>query len=402
MSEEFDEATDENVYVYSAELVTGDRFEGHVYAKSLVEAKKKLEAEKLSDVKFYTDDSFYTRTENPHAIPFEKRDPSHTIKIQTMSLPRGALILTLKQHATDVFIIFILLAALAFVGGWIQLIAFALMGYTVWYYYRFITRTTIPSFLYNRILRALVNGEPDEALSTIKRMRKSCSEFISDLLDCELEIQTANAWVLKNDFDRALEIMNRCKEYPGAEDVNWQGRLSTIYIIANRYEEALEIIREKAAREPQNVTTQIDFCHWLLIVRQKEGLPEAHRILEYVKSVPIIEMLRPGQEFMYGLIALEEERFDEASRYIERAINLQTPYIKANPLADSYNNWMRGWLALAQGKAGNIAEATILFDSVREQLVKRRAKVLLDRWEAFVEFPKSFKPQSCDGEEVEQ
>ena len=200
--------------------------------------------------------------------------------------------------------------------------------------------------------------------------------------DFELDVRLACAWVGLGKFGEGLALFEQHRNDPEVPRWLYLGRLSEVYNLAHRHEEALEFHRQAYEEAPDNPTVVLDYA--MALLGNEVDLPRAQRLIAHAEAQPLSDTLQLMLPYIKGLAALNDKKSEEALTLFQEAESRLSPLAAVHALVRAAIDSVRAYRAIALAGLGKTAEAQQLFDAVRPRFEALDSVLLIRRFERAV------------------
>jgi tetratricopeptide (TPR) repeat protein len=228
-----------------------------------------------------------------------------------------------------------------------------------------------PARKYDAMLEAMCWGRWQEVLDRIPMLRGTVPDF-------ELDMRSASALVGLGRFDEGMAMVRAHGNDPAIPLWMYLGRMSELYDLAHRYDEALQCHRDAWEEAPDNPTVVLDYALALLKQEQDTGL--AMQLIDEMENQPKADLLVMVLPLLHGMAALNSGRDSDAANRLKEAEKNLRPMTKGSALVRFLVDITRTYRAIALAKLGRGAEADRLFAVVRPRLEALNYTRLLERY----------------------
>lgn len=229
-----------------------------------------------------------------------------------------------------------------------------------------------PARKYDAMLEAMCWGRWQEVLDRIPALRGKVPDF-------ELDVRRACALVGLGRFDEAMESFRAYGNDPAVPLWMYLGRMSELYDLAHRYDEALQCHRDAWEDASENPTVVLDYALALLKYESDNDL--ALRLIGEIEDQPKADLLNMVLPLLHGMAALNTGRAHEAPDHLQKAEMNLRPMAKSSALVRFLIDIARTYRAIALVKLGRDAEANRLFLAVRPRLEALNYTRLIERFQ---------------------
>ncbi len=228
-----------------------------------------------------------------------------------------------------------------------------------------------PARKYDAMLEAMCWGRWQEVLDRIPALRGAVPDF-------ELDIRSACALVGLGRFDEGMALVRAHGNDSAIPLWMYLGRMSELYDLAQRYEEALKCHRDAWEDAQDNPTVVLDYA--LALLKQERDIELAMRLIEEIESQPKADLLSMVLPLLHGMAALNSGRDSDAVARIHEAEKNLRPMAKSSALVRFLVDMARTYRAIALAKLGRSAEADRLFAVVRPRLEALNYTRMIERY----------------------
>jgi len=228
-----------------------------------------------------------------------------------------------------------------------------------------------PARKYDAMLEAMCWGRWQEVLDRIPPLRGTVPEF-------ELDVRAACALVGLGRFDEAMEQFRAHGNDPAVPLWMYLGRMSELFDLAQRYDEALQCHRDAWEDAPDNPTVVLDYA--LALLKYEKDTELALRLIGEIESQPKADLLVMVLPLLHGMAALNMGRYDDAPARLLEAEKKLRPMAKGSALVRFLVDIARSYRAIALARLARGAEADRLFAVVRPRLEALNYTSLVERF----------------------
>ncbi len=230
-----------------------------------------------------------------------------------------------------------------------------------------------PARKYDAMLEAMCWGRWQEVLDRIPALRDSVPDF-------ELDMRCACALVGLGRFDEGMAQLRNHGNDPAIPLWMYLGRMSELYDLAHRYDEALQCHRDAWEDAPDNPTVVLDYA--LALLKQERDTELALRLISEIENQPKADLLVMVLPLLHGMAALNTGRDSDASNRLKEAENNLRPMAKGSALVRFLVDMARTYRAIALAKLGRSNEADRLFAVVLPRLEAMNYTRLIERFQS--------------------
>lgn len=230
-----------------------------------------------------------------------------------------------------------------------------------------------PARKYDAMLEAMCWGRWQEVLDRIRPLRGTVPDF-------ELDMRSACALVGLGRFDEGMAQVRAHGNDPAIPLWMYLGRMSELYDLAHRYDEALQCHRDAWEDAPENPTVVLDYA--LALLKQERDTELAVRLIGEIENQPKADLLVMVLPLLHGMAALNTGRDNEAANRLKEAEKNMRPMAKGSALVRFLVDMTRTYRAIALARLGRGAEADRLFAVVRPRLEALNYSRLLERFQS--------------------
>lgn len=216
-----------------------------------------------------------------------------------------------------------------------------------------------PARKYDAMLEAMCWGRWQETLDRIPALRGAVPDF-------ELDVRSACALVGLGRFDEGLALVRAHGNDPDIPLWMYLGRMSELYDLAHRYDEALQCHRDAWEDAPENPTVAMDYA--LSLLKNEADTTLALRLIDEVDAQPKADLLTMLLPLLHGMAALNQGRAQEAMDHLKTAEQNLRGIARASALARLILDMARTYRAIAFALLGHNKEADQLFSVVKPRL----------------------------------
>lgn len=230
-----------------------------------------------------------------------------------------------------------------------------------------------PARKYDAMLEAMCWGRWQETLDRIAALRGAVPDF-------ELDVRSACALVGLGRFDEGLALVRAHGNDPGIPLWMYLGRMSELYDLAHRYDEALQCHRDAWEDAPENPTVVMDYA--LSLLKNEVDTALALRLIGEVENQPKADLLDMLLPMLHGMAALNQGHYEEALGHLRTTEQNLRGMARASALARLVLDMARSYHAVALAGLGRHSEADRLFSVVKPRLEALNYTRMIDRFEA--------------------
>lgn len=230
-----------------------------------------------------------------------------------------------------------------------------------------------PARKYDAMLEAMCWGRWQEVLDRVPALRGSVPDF-------ELDMRSACALVGLGRFDDGMGLVRAHGNDPAMPLWMYLGRMSELYDLAQRYDEALQCHRDAWEDAPDNPTVVLDYA--LALLKQERDTELALRLIGEIEDQPKADLLAMVLPLLHGMAALNTGRDNDAANRLKEAEKNLRPMAKGSALVRFLVDMARTYRAIALAGLGRDAEADRLFAVVRPRLVAMNYTRLIERFQS--------------------
>lgn len=228
-----------------------------------------------------------------------------------------------------------------------------------------------PARKYDAMLEAMCWGRWQETLDRIPALRGAVPDF-------ELDVRSACALVGLGRFDEGLALVRAYGNDPDIPLWMYLGRMSELYDLAHRYDEALQCHRDAWEDAPENPTVVMDYA--LALLKNEADTEQALRLIEEAEAQPKADLLNMLLPLLRGMAALNQGRPEEATGHLRTAERNLRDLARASALARLVLDMARSYHAVALAALGREREADRLFSVVKPRLVALNYTRMIERY----------------------
>ena len=299
------------------------------------------------------------------------------------------------RFMTDVGYFFYLLPRLYLEGWLLSLISVVVLALLIWsgfyqYYFGKIIALVpafflvlplgiaIHSFLfstkrdYDDLVEAGCWGRWEEVIQRAPKLRGKIPNF-------ELDVRLAAAYAGLGRFDEGLALCQRYLDSPEVPASMYYGRLSELYEVAQRYDEAVACHREAYEVAEDSTTAVLDLA--MALLRHNQDLELARKLIAEAEAMPISDVLQLFLPFLKGLAALNGHSHAEALDLLTRTEEMLRPVAAGSAPIRNILDDVQGFKAIAYAKTGRLDDARKCFAAARPRIEALNNLALLQRIE---------------------
>jgi len=228
-----------------------------------------------------------------------------------------------------------------------------------------------PARKYDAMLEAMCWGRWQEVLDRVPALRGSVPDF-------ELDMRSACALVGLGRFDEGMALVRAHGNDPAMPLWMYLGRMSELYDLAQRYDEALQCHRDALEDAPDNPTVVLDYA--LALLKQERDTELAMRLIGEIENQPKADLLVMVLPLLHGMAALNSGHDNDAANRLREAEKNLRPMAKGSALVRFLVDMARTYRAIALAKLGRSSEADRLFAVVRPRLEALNYTRLIERF----------------------
>jgi tetratricopeptide (TPR) repeat protein len=196
--------------------------------------------------------------------------------------------------------------------------------------------------------------------------------------DFELDVRGACALAGLGRFDEGMEQFRAHGNDPAVPLWMYLGRMSELYDLAQRYDEALQCHRDAWEDAPDNPTVVLDYA--LALLKYEKDTELALRLIGEIENQPKADLLIMVLPLLHGMAALNTGRDGDAPARLKEAEKNLRPMAKGSALVRFLIDIARTYRAIALARLGRGAEADRLFAAVRPRLKALNYTGLIERF----------------------
>lgn len=230
-----------------------------------------------------------------------------------------------------------------------------------------------PARKYDAMLEAMCWGRWQEVLDRVPALRGTVPEF-------ELDMRSACALVGLGRFDEGMALVRAHGNDPAMPLWMYLGRMSELYDLAQRYDEALQCHRDAWEDAQDNPTVVMDYA--LALLKQERDTALAMQLIDEIESQPKADLLVMVLPLLHGMAALNSGRHSDAVARLQEAEKNLRPMAKSSALVRFLVDMARFYRAVALARLERGAEADRLFAVVRPRLEALNYTHMIERYRA--------------------
>ena len=362
-------------YLISGVDQTGNKMTKVIEANSGREAVAMMTSEGYAEITLHTDDASAAVLSSWKSEKSKKTSPADILKIRNMS-QRQFLFYRVyrlyKRGWLSILIAFLILSYQCFVThvlGVIGIIAIFVLLLPVLFV--FVTAFAGPSQKFRRMIDAYAWGRWQEVLDLIPTLRGKVPEF-------ELDARRAVALAGLGRLDEGLALIAR--HVNSAETPRWVylARLAEVFSVAKQYDQSLTCHRMAYECDPENPLVQLGLA--IALLKDEIDTPEARQLIEKAEQQTLSDMELMLFPYFKGLLALNENRFQQAEPLFLKAINKLQPLVPASPYFGLIVDLNRAYLAIAYARMGEKEKAERQFQLALPRLNALKSTRIIERY----------------------
>jgi tetratricopeptide (TPR) repeat protein len=234
---------------------------------------------------------------------------------------------------------------------------------------------------FKRLQKARVDGDWQEVLKCVERLRRSRELTKIGLSDEELVRNRAIALARLGHLDRGLAEYNKILEISKTPDWLMTTHLSSIYDAGLQYEKTFELRMQAISQKPTATAVYIDAA--LTAVCRLNRAAEARELLSKLGNRKFSSLENGFMHFVTGVILWREKNPAEAKGELEQALQELKPWAEKTPLTRGTLLRIKSYLAVVNDELGASDCAQVLFRETRHYLKTHQEFELLNLLEKF-------------------
>lgn len=256
--------------------------------------------------------------------------------------------------------------------GWLSWLGFLLTGgvslYFLW--------TTLPGVAYQRLLWAKVWAKWNAVRRWVACLRFFKRYGIAPLPEMHLDGFVAKALAAEGQLNEAVAILNKYKNDETVPQSLLHGELGSVYEKARLFDKMIEHRAHAVAASTGSAAEHIDYA--LGLARYLRNPQQARVILASITDKEMTDLAAVYVSYCWGLIALEEGKYEDAKTHMLSAFQQATPYT-TNILMLEFFMDLKAHLVIIFAKLGEKQHARQFFNEVKRFLIAHQEVDLLQR-----------------------
>ena len=231
------------------------------------------------------------------------------------------------------------------------------------------------SRVYHNMVQASYWGKWAKVLELTPKLRGCVHEL-------DLDIHESIALTRLGRGDEAAERLSKYESDERAPRWMFLSRVAEVHRAAERPDDVIDAFRGALELAPENETIRLDYA--IALLREDRDTAAARRLFDAINLEVLSDDLKLLLPYAQGLLALREDRPDDAIASFEESDQATAVYVGINPAIELLRDHAAAFHAIAAARTGNLAAARKLAIPARRRLIATEDNTLLAELNAAV------------------